>query len=99
MKKPEACENINDIREAIDSIDREIIELIAKRSKYVYKAAEFKTSSETVKAEDRVLKMLSIRRQWARENNLSEDFIENLYKQIVNYFINEEMIKWKSSNK
>ena len=98
MKKPEDCENINDIRGAIDSIDKEIIELIAKRSKYVHKAAEFKTSAETVKAEDRVLKMLSARRQWAKENNLNEEFIADLYKNIVNYFINEEMIKWKSSD-
>lgn len=99
MKKPEECGNINDIREAIDSIDKKIIELIAKRSKYVHKAAEFKTSAGTVKAGDRVKKMLSTRRQWAKNNNLNEDFIEELYKFIINYFINEEMIKWQSFSK
>ena len=99
MKLPEECKNINDIREAIDNIDRQIVELIAKRSKYVHKAAQFKTSTETVKAEDRVLKMLLTRKQWAKENNLSEEFIADLYKNIINYFINEEMKKWQSSNK
>ena len=99
MKLPGECENINDIREAIDNIDRQIIGLIAKRSKYVHKAAQFKTSTETVKAEDRILKMLSTRRQWAKNNNLKEDFIVELFKLIVNYFINEEMIKWQSPNK
>ena len=99
MKLYNECKNINDIREAIDHIDKQIIELIAKRSKYVHKAAEFKTSTETVKAKDRVLKMLITRRQWAKENNINQDFIEDLYKKIVNYFINEEMIKWQSSDK
>jgi isochorismate pyruvate lyase len=99
MKNPEVCENISDIREAIDSIDKEIIELIAKRSKYVHKAAEFKTSSETVKAEDRVKKMFLARRKWAKENHLSEEFIADLYKSIVNYFINEEMKKWQSTDR
>ena len=99
MKLPEECDDINDIREAIDNIDRHIIELIAKRSKYVHKAAQFKTSTKSVKAEDRVLIMLSARKQWAKDNNLNEEFIADLYKNIVNYFINEEMKKWQSSNK
>jgi len=38
MKLPNDCENIFDIREAIDSIDKEIIDLIGKRAGYVHSA-------------------------------------------------------------
>ena len=95
MKEPKECKNIDDIRENIDFIDKQIISLLSKRSEYVHNAAKFKTSVSTVKADDRVKAMLLKRREWAKENNLNEDFIESLYTNIVEFFINQEMNKWK----
>ena len=40
MKKPENCENMNDIRSAIDEIDKDIVTKIALRAKYVSSAAK-----------------------------------------------------------
>lgn len=95
MKKPEECETINDIRENIDIIDKKIITLLSKRADYVHNAIKFKSSISTVKAGDRVKSMLLKRREWAIENQLNEDFIESLFQNIVDFFINEEMNKWK----
>ena len=95
MKAPENCRNIEDVREAIDALDREIISLIGRRAKYVEKAATFKTSKESVRAPNRQEKMLRERRRWVEEENLSPDAIEKIYQNLVAYFVNREMGDWK----
>ena len=49
------CNNLEEVRENIDSIDDKIIKLIAERSDYVRQAAYFKKSKTDVKAADRVM--------------------------------------------
>jgi isochorismate pyruvate lyase len=96
MKTPDECANMADIRAEIDHIDREVIALIGKRLQYVQAAARFKTSAESVKAPERFNAMLGQRRLWAEEEGLSSDAIEKMYRDLVEYFINEEMAKWKA---
>ncbi len=91
MKNPEECKNMTDIRQEIDCIDKNIIALIAKRARYVYKAAEFKTDQKSVKAPDRVKAMLQKRGEWAEEHNINPKVIMKIYKELVDYFISEEM--------
>ncbi|MFC1925426.1 chorismate mutase [Chloroflexota bacterium] len=95
MKNPHECRNMEDIREAIDEIDRDIISLISERAEYVYAAAKFKTDKTSVKADDRVKALLQKRAEWAEEKNLNPDIIVKIYAELVNFFINEEMIKWE----
>ena len=92
--QPEDCSNIQDIRTEIDNLDRQIIKLIGKRFKYVKAAVKFKTSETSVKAPERFESMLKQRKNWAEEN-LNPDVIENIYRDLVNYFINEELEDWK----
>ena len=99
MKTPDECANMADIRAEIDHIDREVIALIGKRLQYVQAAARFKTSAESVKAPERFNAMLGQRRLWAEEEGLSSDAIEKMYRDLVEYFINEEMAKWKAETK
>jgi len=96
MKKASECQNMNDIRFEIDTIDKELISLISKRAGYVNKAAEFKKNETDVKAPQRVSKMLSQRKIWAEEKNINPMFIEKLFSDMVNYFINKEMKEWKT---
>lgn len=98
MKKPELCENINEIRFHIDAIDKHIVELIGERAQYVKVASKFKVNEETVKAPERFKAMLLQRRSWAVEEGLNPDVIEKMYADLVNYFINEELNDWKIKN-
>ena len=50
--KIEKCTTLNEARENIDSVDKEIVALIAKRNDYIKQIAHFKTSVEEVKAEE-----------------------------------------------
>lgn len=95
MKKPEDCQSIQEIREAIDSIDSQIIDKFGERLAYVQAAAKFKKSTEDVKAKERFESMLQTRRIWAKNNNLNPDIIEQLYKDLVTYFIKEELQNWQ----
>ena len=95
MKEPEDCLNIEEIRIEIDNLDREIIAALGKRFKYVKAAAKFKTSETSVKAPDRFKSMLEQRRTWSEAEDLNPDIIENIYRDLVNYFINEELENWR----
>lgn len=95
MKKPEDCFNIGEIRQEIDAIDKEIIAALGRRFAYVQAAAKFKTSETSVKAPDRFNSMLQERRAWAEEAELNPEVIEKLYRDLVNYFIDEELKHWQ----
>jgi isochorismate pyruvate lyase len=95
MKRPEECSSIDDVRAEIDHIDRQIVALIGERAGYVQAAAKFKTSAVDVKAAERFEAMLRQRRDWAEERGLDPDMIAKLYRDMVNYFIQQEMAHWK----
>ena len=40
--------------------------------------------------------MLKQRRVWAQEAGLDADVIESMYRNLVNYFIEEEMKRWQA---
>ncbi|CAN5263069.1 isochorismate lyase [soil metagenome] len=97
MKQPEDCINIEDIRQAIDALDRETIALIGRRAHYVEKAAEFKTGEQSVRAPERQRAMLAERRRWAEESGLDPDAIEEVYRTLISHFVDREMQRWRKS--
>jgi isochorismate pyruvate lyase len=84
-----------DIRAEIDVMDRDIITTLGKRFSYVKAAVKFKTSETSVRAPERFNAMLAQRRTWAKDEGLSADAIEKMYRDLVNHFIKEEMSKWQ----
>jgi isochorismate pyruvate lyase len=96
MKSPDECSDLQEVREEIDLIDREVIDALSKRFQYVIAAARFKTSEASIKAPDRFNAMLQKRREWAEESGLNPDVVEKLYRDLVNYFIDEELKHYKS---
>ena len=86
------------MRRGIDALDREIVALIGRRSRYVRAAARFKTSASNVRAPERQRAMLEQRRRWAEKEGLSPDVIEELYKGLIHYFIGREMEDWKGAD-
>lgn len=93
---PDECSNIQEIRSEVDAIDREIINALGKRFTYVKAAAKFKPSETSVKAPERFNTMLQQRRIWAESAGLNPDVVEKLYRDLVNYFIDEELKHWQS---
>lgn len=92
------CKDLEEVRFHIDEIDQQVISLLGKRFQFVKQAAKFKTSKETVRAPERFKAMLEKRREWALAQNLNPDVVENIYKDLVSYFIEEELKAFKSNN-
>jgi len=70
MKRPEDCESLDDVRTAIDALDREIIARLGQCARYVEAAAPFKTGESSIRAPERQRTMLEARRRWAEEEGL-----------------------------
>ncbi len=98
MKSPEACQNIGEVRSAIDLIDNEIVRLIAERGKYVKRAPAFKTSETAVRDAGRVSEVIKSKKALAVQYQASEDLIESIYSVMINHFIDSELDEWKSVN-
>ena len=74
---------LNEIRESIDEVDKEIVDVIAKRIGLVEKIGEFKKETDlTTFQVDRWNEIFKSRLDWAIEKGLDKDFMEDLYKVI-----------------
>ncbi len=96
MKPPEDCSSLDEIRTAIDDLDREVIRLLGRRAGYVRAAAAFKRNETAVRAPDRVRVLLQARRQWASDEGLDPEVVEQIYRTLVNYFVREELAGWRT---
>jgi chorismate mutase len=71
------------LREKIDNIDLELIELLSTRSKLIEKIGEYKKDNNvTVFQLERWNEIISTRPEWGQQANLARDFIRELYKSI-----------------
>ena len=74
---------LDEIREGIDDVDKEIVDIISKRIELVKKIGEFKKEQDlTTFQVDRWNEVFKSRIDWAIEKGLEKDFIEDLYKVI-----------------
>lgn len=95
--KATQCTSMPEIRTEIDRIDHEVISLLGERYEFVKAASQFKKSPDQVKAQSRFHAMLKERRAWAEEQGLSSDLIEKIYRDLVTWFISEEMKHWEET--
>ncbi len=89
------CKTIEEVRENIDRIDHEIVELISQRSRYVEQAAKFKKTTQDVKAPARMDEVILRVRGLAVENHLDPEIIEKIYRTMIACFIDYELKAYK----
>lgn len=85
------CESLAEIRAAIDGIDRTILAALRNRLDYVRAAGRFKRNTDEVRAAERVTSMLAERRAWAEQIDLDPDWIEEVYRFLIDGFIRLEL--------
>lgn len=61
MNNPTSLNSLEEVRAGIDAIDRQIIELVARRGGFVKQAARFKQSTGDVRAPQRVEQVVAKR--------------------------------------
>ena len=91
MKPANSCKSIEEVREAIDKLDSEIILLLGKRFELIKEVVRFKEPNEaSVVSKSRLDVVISTRREMAIENELDPDVVESIYRLLIDYFISEE---------
>lgn len=91
-KQPSECTSITDVRCEIDRIDMEIIKQLSERFEYVKEVVKYKTNDkDSITAKERYNCVIKQRGEWAAENGLNTKVIEQVYKLLLDYFIEEEM--------
>lgn len=91
MKNPKQCRSIEEIRECLDEIDLQIIELLGKRLNYVKEIVKYKIDEEDIIANVRQEEVIRLRREWAKINNLDPDLVESIYKTLIQFNIQKEL--------
>jgi isochorismate pyruvate lyase len=100
LTKPRACDNIQEIRDAIDMIDREIIQLFALRHEYVKEIVKYKSGDEEgIIARERKEQVLEQRRAWAEQKGLDADMMEEVFRLLIDKNIQIQFDIFNSNNK
>ena len=88
---PHECTDITQVRNEIDRIDGQIIQLLAERFTYVREVVKYKENTpSSIEASDRRKAVIDTRRQWAAEAGLCPDIVGHIYDVLIDYFIQEE---------
>jgi len=81
--------NINEVRDSIDRIDDQIINLISKRKILVVEAVRLKNRDQIIDQEriERIIKKLNVE---AQKKNLPDGLVEKLWRTMIKEFIDYE---------
>lgn len=99
MKEPQDCRDIFDIRDAVNECDRQIIELLGKRTKYVHEAVRFKKSEDDIRRPGHIPALIEQRRTWATEYGVDPDFVANIYQTLVDHSFDVQADLFKKTHK
>ena len=92
MCTPEDCNSIQDVRQQIDRIDGEIIKLIGERFGFVKAVVKYKKpTKDSIIAQERYDYVINKRRELAEQHGINPDVIEQMYRLLMNHFIEEEL--------
>lgn len=89
------CRDLADVRENIDRIDRELVPLIARRTRFVEQAARFKADKAQVIDQPRIEEVIAKVRHLAVEEGMPPDMAERIWRAIIDASILHEAEKWK----
>lgn len=96
--KPSECISLKDIRAQIDRLDLQIADLLTDRIQYILKAADFKPTMNHVRLQDRVEEIISTVTQIANKKNVDPDYIEMIYRILIDESIRREKAQWIKNN-
>lgn len=85
------CTSLDEVRQGIDEIDRNLVSLLAKRGRLVTQAAAFKKTTGDVRTPARVEQVIRKVREMADETGASAEVVEQVYRAMISAFITEEL--------
>lgn len=92
MTRPDACTTMAEVRAGIDSLDRQLVALIAERLRFIAAAARIKTDRGAVRDEWRKADVLSKVEATSRELGVPTDLTADLWERMIEYSIAHEFV-------
>jgi isochorismate pyruvate lyase len=96
IKNPENCESMRDVRQAIDSLDEQLLTILGQRIKYIERAAQIKTSIDTIRDDERIDAIIAKRSAQAAEYGYSDEIVASLFRALIEYSVAHEMQVFKN---
>lgn len=91
MHRPEDCKSMADVRAAIDQLDQELIDLLARRATYIDRAAQLKPAEAMpARIAARIEQVVTNVRNAARARDLDPDLAETLWRPLIDWSIRRE---------
>ncbi len=84
------CNSLEEVREGIDRIDRQMVALMAEREGYVLQAARFKKTIEDVVVPERIEQIVKKVRAQAGELGATPMVAERTYRTMIDAFCDVE---------
>ena len=95
VKPPEDCETMAEVRLGVDTLDRELMRLIAVRFGYMRAAARIKPERGHVRDEARKAQVIDNVREDTRREGIPEAALGDIWDALVEASIAYEMVEWE----
>lgn len=93
------CTSLKEIRNHIDIIDKQIVELLVKRGMYVRQAAKFKKSFSHIKDTKRIDQILDNVTRYSTDLDFDPFIIKKIYEFVIRVYIQLEEDEYNSDLK
>ena len=91
MHRPEDCNSMAELRAAIDQLDQDLIDMLARRARYIDRAAELKPAEAMpARIASRVEQVVENVRTAAEARGLEPDLAETLWRPLIDWSIRRE---------
>ena len=94
--KPKECKSLQDVRNEIDKIDLQLVDLMATRNSYIRQLAHFKDSVEKIKEESRISDVINRVRAHGIEQGLSPNMVEEIFHIMINNMVETEIAEFRN---
>jgi isochorismate pyruvate lyase len=91
LPEPRRCRNMIDVRNAVDEIDRRLVDLIALRFRFMDAAARIKTDRRSVRDEARKADVLEKVDSAAARLDVDRSLIARIYEDLIESSIAHEL--------
>lgn len=82
--------NMKELRKELDLLDNELIKLVSKRFKFIEQAAIIKDDISKIRDNDRIEDIIKRLRKLSKNNDISPDIVEKLWRYIIELSIELE---------
>jgi isochorismate pyruvate lyase len=92
--EPEQCRTMTEVRAGIDEIDRRMVDLIARRFRFMDAAARIKPDRDSVRDEERKAEVLAKVDRAAAEAGVDRSLLARIYEELIERSIAYEFVEF-----